>query len=175
MQVLLSSIGSRGDVQPIVALALELQALGHRAQVVRGSQFQRVDRVLRAGMYSDRTGPEEADRWNRAGQTGPAFQRTIAATGRPNGARAIPGHRRSGAWLRSHRRRRRAADRDAVDRRGAENPLRLCGLLPGRLAIVQISPAENGWSLFVFAAGDRKSSSSGQENEEEFNDASARR
>ena len=33
MQVLLSSIGSRGDVQPIVALGLELQALGHRARL----------------------------------------------------------------------------------------------------------------------------------------------
>jgi vancomycin aglycone glucosyltransferase len=29
MKVLISSIGSRGDVQPIVALALELRALGH--------------------------------------------------------------------------------------------------------------------------------------------------
>jgi vancomycin aglycone glucosyltransferase len=29
MKVLISSIGSRGDVQPIAALALELKALGH--------------------------------------------------------------------------------------------------------------------------------------------------
>jgi UDP:flavonoid glycosyltransferase YjiC (YdhE family) len=31
MKVLLSSIGSRGDVQPILALAVELKRLGHDA------------------------------------------------------------------------------------------------------------------------------------------------
>ncbi len=40
MQVLLSSIGSRGDVQPIVALALELQALGHRARLCVAPNFK---------------------------------------------------------------------------------------------------------------------------------------
>lgn len=40
MQVLLSSIGSRGDVQPVVALALELQALGHRARLCVAPNFK---------------------------------------------------------------------------------------------------------------------------------------
>ncbi len=40
MQVLLSSIGSRGDVQPILALALELQALGHRPRLCVAPNFQ---------------------------------------------------------------------------------------------------------------------------------------
>jgi vancomycin aglycone glucosyltransferase len=40
MQVLLSSIGSRGDVQPLVALALELQALGHRARLCVAPNFK---------------------------------------------------------------------------------------------------------------------------------------
>src|SRR5689334_16809593 len=72
--------------------------IGTPRPVVRGSQFQRVDRVLRAGMYADRTGPQEDDRRNGAGQTGPAFlQRTITGTGRRDGARTIPGHRRGGA------------------------------------------------------------------------------
>jgi hypothetical protein len=31
MKVSISSIGSRGEVQPIIALALELRALGHEA------------------------------------------------------------------------------------------------------------------------------------------------
>ncbi len=39
MQVLLSSIGSRGDVQPLVALGLELQALGHRARLCVAPNF----------------------------------------------------------------------------------------------------------------------------------------
>ena len=40
MQVLLSSIGSRGDVQPILALALELQKLGHTARLCVAPNFQ---------------------------------------------------------------------------------------------------------------------------------------
>jgi len=40
MQVLLSSIGSRGDVQPLVALGVELQALGHRARLCVAPNFK---------------------------------------------------------------------------------------------------------------------------------------
>src|SRR5262252_7849753 len=39
MKVLLSSIGSRGDVQPMLALALELRALGHRADLAVPPNF----------------------------------------------------------------------------------------------------------------------------------------
>ncbi len=39
MQVLLSSIGSRGDVQPIVALGVELRALGHEARLCAAPNF----------------------------------------------------------------------------------------------------------------------------------------
>ena len=40
MHVLLSSIGSRGDVQPVLALALELQALGQRARLCVAPNFK---------------------------------------------------------------------------------------------------------------------------------------
>lgn len=40
MQVLLSSIGSRGDVQPVLALALELRALGHQARLCVAPNFK---------------------------------------------------------------------------------------------------------------------------------------
>ena len=40
MQVLLSSIGSRGDVQPLIALALELRALGCRARLCVAPNYQ---------------------------------------------------------------------------------------------------------------------------------------
>lgn len=40
MQVLLSSIGSRGDVQPILALGLALQTLGHRARLCVAPNFK---------------------------------------------------------------------------------------------------------------------------------------
>ncbi len=40
MRVLLSSIGSRGDVQPLVALGLEMRTLGHRARLCAAPNFQ---------------------------------------------------------------------------------------------------------------------------------------
>jgi vancomycin aglycone glucosyltransferase len=40
MKVLLSSIGSRGDVQPILALALELRLLGHPARLCVAPNFK---------------------------------------------------------------------------------------------------------------------------------------
>ena len=40
MQALLSSIGSRGDVQPILALALELKKLGHGARLCVAPNFK---------------------------------------------------------------------------------------------------------------------------------------
>jgi vancomycin aglycone glucosyltransferase len=40
MQVLLSSIGSRGDEQPLVALALEPRALGHWARLCVAPNFK---------------------------------------------------------------------------------------------------------------------------------------
>ena len=40
MRVLLSSIGSRGDVQPILALALELRALGHQGVLLVSPNFK---------------------------------------------------------------------------------------------------------------------------------------
>jgi vancomycin aglycone glucosyltransferase len=40
MQVLLSTIGSRGDVQPILALALELRALGHHTRLCVAPNFK---------------------------------------------------------------------------------------------------------------------------------------
>ncbi|WP_240197069.1 glycosyltransferase [Nonomuraea lactucae] len=39
MRVLLSTIGSRGDVQPLLALALELRALGHEPRVCAPPDF----------------------------------------------------------------------------------------------------------------------------------------
>jgi vancomycin aglycone glucosyltransferase len=40
MQILLSSIGTRGDVQPILALALELRTLGHQARLCVAPNFK---------------------------------------------------------------------------------------------------------------------------------------
>ena len=40
MQVLLSTIGSRGDVQPLVALGRELKGLGHRVRLCVPPDFR---------------------------------------------------------------------------------------------------------------------------------------
>src|SRR5690242_13249362 len=40
MRVLLSTIGSRGDVQPLVALALELRSLGHEPRLCVPPDFR---------------------------------------------------------------------------------------------------------------------------------------
>lgn len=40
MKVLMSSIGSRGDVQPILALAIQVQALGHEARLCVAPNFK---------------------------------------------------------------------------------------------------------------------------------------
>src|SRR5215467_4122417 len=40
MRVLLSTIGSRGDVQPLVALALELRARGHQSRLCAPPDFR---------------------------------------------------------------------------------------------------------------------------------------
>lgn len=40
MQVLLASIGSRGDVQPLIALGLELRASGHRSRLCVAPNFR---------------------------------------------------------------------------------------------------------------------------------------
>ncbi len=40
MRVLLSTIGSRGDVQPLVALAVQLKELGQEARVCAPPDFR---------------------------------------------------------------------------------------------------------------------------------------
>src|SRR5512133_3081676 len=56
MRVLLSTIGSRGDVQPLVALALELKALGQDVQLCVPPDFRQWIESL--GMPVTPIGPE---------------------------------------------------------------------------------------------------------------------
>jgi vancomycin aglycone glucosyltransferase len=70
MRVLLSTIGSRGDVQPLVALALELRALGAEVRLCVPPDFQRW--LARLGLPSTPIGPE------------------LRATARPGAAAAAP-------------------------------------------------------------------------------------
>jgi vancomycin aglycone glucosyltransferase len=56
MRVLLSTIGSRGDVQPLVALALQLNALGQEVQLCVPPDFR--DWIERLGIEVTPIGPE---------------------------------------------------------------------------------------------------------------------
>jgi vancomycin aglycone glucosyltransferase len=56
MRVLLSTIGSRGDVQPLVALAWQLRALGQEVRLCVPPDFR--DEIERLGMLVTPIGPE---------------------------------------------------------------------------------------------------------------------
>jgi vancomycin aglycone glucosyltransferase len=73
MRVLLSTIGSRGDVQPLVALAMQLKALGQEARVCAPPDFR--EWVEGFGVPFVPIGPEV---------------RSTAKAGRPSAAAAPP-------------------------------------------------------------------------------------
>src|SRR5262245_15926860 len=56
MRMLLSTIGSRGDVQPLVALALQLRALGQEVRLCVPPDFR--EWIERLGMAVTPIGPE---------------------------------------------------------------------------------------------------------------------
>ena len=130
MRVLLSTIGSRGDVQPMVALALHLREIGHDAGCAR----RRVSRTCSTvsgwpSSPSDTTcgwAPERC----RGGAAG-----TVGRTVR----RARRGRRR----LRCDRRVCRDADRRSLDRRKSRDALLLRHLCAGR-PTVDTPPAAAG-------------------------------
>jgi vancomycin aglycone glucosyltransferase len=68
MKVFLTSVGSRGDVQPILALALELRDLGHTALVCAAPNFQTW--VESYGIAFVPVGPD-LEKWTRARADGP--------------------------------------------------------------------------------------------------------
>ena len=68
MKLLLSSIGSRGDVQPLLALALELRALGHTPVVCVAPNFQ--PWIESFGIDFVPIGPD-LEAWTRAAPTQP--------------------------------------------------------------------------------------------------------
>jgi vancomycin aglycone glucosyltransferase len=68
MKVLLSSIGSRGDVQPILALAVELQAHGHTSIVCAAPNFQTWMEGYGVGFFP--IGPD-LEKWTRSAAQAP--------------------------------------------------------------------------------------------------------
>ena len=93
MRVLLSTIGSRGDVQPLVALALQLRALGQEVRLCVPPDFRDWIDGLGIPVHADR--PRAAlDRRNPAHQrAGPTLARAAASDDRK--PRSPPSSRRS--------------------------------------------------------------------------------
>ncbi len=157
MKVLLSSIGSRGDAQPILALALELKALGHEASLCVAPNFK--DWVKSFGVACIPIGPDlkkltggslptKADKPSQAQLPSLAVQSVreqfrvldeatrkcdliVAATALQIAARSIAEAR--------------------------EDSLRLCGLQPGSIPVAAPSPAELRFPPLAITAWDGQS------------------
>lgn len=59
MRILLSTIGSRGDVQPLVAIALALQAQGQEVRLC-AARLLRLDRESGNARHTDWSGTAES-------------------------------------------------------------------------------------------------------------------
>ena len=124
MRVLLSTIGSRGDVQPLVALASQLQALGQEVHLCVPPDFR--DWIDSLGIPVTPVGPELRQAAARNGDAealsmwagqGVSLARGGAAARRVRRARnpADAQRRRAGVSRRHHRRSAARAARRADD------------------------------------------------------------
>ena len=118
MRVLLSTIGSRGDVQPLVALALQLRALGQDVRLCVPPDFR--DWIEGLGIPVTPIGPEvRKARPKPIGRVGPAHARAASADDGRHGRHAVRDDHGGRPGLRRHRGRHRAADRRSLGRREA--------------------------------------------------------
>ena len=102
VRVTLLTVGSRGDVQPLVALGAGLQRAGHEVRLATHSRFASAGRPARARLRAARGGPREPGRGDRGGpaldrrpQPPPPRRRRLPARRALRRARA-PGRRRAG-------------------------------------------------------------------------------
>jgi Glycosyltransferase family 28 N-terminal domain len=109
MRVLLSTIGSRGDVQPLVALAVQLRELGQEARVCAPPDFR--DWIAGLGIPFVPLGPE------------------VRSTAKPHPAQARPSAEQIRQMIEGT-----VATR-SFGGRGDGNPLRLCRLLSDNSAV----------------------------------------
>ena len=135
MRVLLSTIGSRGDVQPLVALALQLRALGQEVRLCVPPDFR--DWIDSLGIPVTPIGPEvrKADGRQPTGHAGPTLARAPASAGGSHGRHPIRDDRGGRPGLRHHRGCNSPADRRSLGGREDGHPLRLRRLLPDSSAI----------------------------------------
>lgn len=94
MNVLISAIGSRGDVQPIVALALELRALGHDTRLCVAPNFK--DWVESFGLVCVPIGPDLKQFTGGAAPTG----RSLKLSAEQRRQLAVPSQRHDSCLFR---------------------------------------------------------------------------
>jgi vancomycin aglycone glucosyltransferase len=125
MRVLLSTIGSRGDVQPLVALAHELRALGHEVRLCVPPDFR--EWIEAMGFAVTSIGPE------------------LRATGRISASAAVPT---------AEQRRQMIEGAVAVQFETIRDAARGCDLIVGATALQVAAPsvAESMSIPYIFAA-----------------------
>ena len=136
MRALLTAVGTRGDVQPALALALELRKLGHAVRLCISPNF--VDWAKSLGLEAVPMGVEMRMPAHKVRHDTQAHSRGTASAARID-ARPHHGpvrdHRCRRRWLRCHRRRQRAPVRGAVDCRARGHWLCDGRLRPGCSAL----------------------------------------
>ena len=136
MRVLLSTTGTRGDVQPLVALASQLRVLGQEVRLCVPPDFR--DWIDSLGIPVTAIGPglRKAAASSAAGHVGATLARAPASADGGHGCHPIRDHRRGGPRVRHHRDGNGPADRRPVSGREDGHSIRLRRLLPDRSAIV---------------------------------------
>ena len=128
MRALLSTIGSRGDVQPLVALAVQLRTLGHEAHLCVPPDFR--DWIEGLGFTVTTIGPElrkmTAASPSAANPMTPEMRRKLAEGTVTAQFETVLSR---GARMRHHRRRNGAADRGSLGGGEVGPAVRLRGLL----------------------------------------------
>lgn len=145
MRVLLSTIGSRGDVQPLVALALQLRELDQEVRLCAPPDFR--DWIDTFGIPFVAIGPEvrstatSSSPFLRTRPT-PEQMRQIAEAAVATQFAVIPA---AAGRLRHPRGRRSPANRPSLGGRAKANLLRLRQLLPGVPALPSPHHAPPAW------------------------------
>ena len=133
MRILLSTIGSRGDVQPLVALASELEALGEDVHLCVPPDFRAWIEGL--GMAVTPIGPEVRSTGKVESNGAANHTRAASPDDRRDGRRAVRDDRRGRSGVRRHRRSDGDPDRRAVGRGADGHSICLRRVLPDRPAV----------------------------------------
>ena len=178
MRVLLSTIGSRGDVQPLVALALQLRALGQEVRLCVPPDFR--EWIEGLGIPVTPIGPElrTLTAATPAGHAGAALARAAAPDGGRHGRHPVRDGRGGGpraATSSSAATALQIAARSVAETDG--HPVRLRRLLPGGAALAAPCAASAAADAGTDAAArdTPTTASSGRGTRERLNDTVRRR